>query len=203
MSGNGSLFVSSFAFIKISSIKILCFTFQVCIAVSHVVPFGEAKFNQQKALFSLNQTNSRKGIPTIIVGDVNRFPEDEEQFNKSLKDYNLLEVKPNRLVIPYKNGEAYNITSKEDIGTFTPWPTDKIYIEKISTPLQQSRLDAHVYTDDRNLVEVCEAEVRAVMFQDISRPHSFPSTNFNKIRFILDRKMASDHMPIITRYKIK
>ena len=168
-----------------------------------MVPFGDVKFNQQKALLSLNKTNSRESIPTIIVGDVNRFPEEEEQFNKSLKDYNLLEVKPNRLVIPYKNGEVDNITSKEDIGTFTPWPTDKIYNEKISTPLQQSRLDAHVYSNDRNLVEVCEAEVRAVMFQDISRPQTPPRKGFNKIRYILDRKMASDHMPIITRYKIK
>ena len=186
-------------------IKILCFTFQVCVAVSHVVPFGEAKFNQQKALFSLNETNSRKGIPTIIVGDVNRFPDEEEQFNESLKDYDLLEVKPNRLVIPYeKDGEADIITSKEDIGTFTPWPVEeKIYNEKKSTPLQQSRLDAHVYSNDRNLVEVCEAEVRAVMFQDISRPETPPPQGFNKIRYILDQKMASDHMPIITTYKIK
>ena len=174
-----------------------------------MVPFGEAKFNQQKALFTLNETNSKKKIPTIIVGDVNRFPEEEEQFHKSLEDYNLLEVKPNRLVIPYEKEKDIDkkfdyITSEKDIGTFTPWPIEeKIYNEKKSTPLQQSRLDAHVYSNDRNLVEVCEAEVRAVMFQDISRPQTPPREGFNKIRYILDRKMASDHMPIITRYKIK
>ena len=174
-------------------------------AVSHVVPFGEAKFNQQKALLSLNETNSRKGIPTIIVGDVNRFPEDEEQFNEYLKDYHLLEVEPNRLVIPYeKDGEADIITSKEDIGTYTPWFVEqKLYNEKKSTPLQESRLDAHVYSNDHNLVEVCEAEVRAVMLEDISRPKTPPPQGFNKIRYILDQKMVSDHMAIITTYKIK
>ena len=189
-------------------IKILRFTFQVCVAVSHVVPFGEAKFNQQKALFSLNETNSRKGIPTIIVGDVNRFPEDEEQFNEYLKDYDLLEVKPNRLVIPYEKEEDIDkkfdyITSEKDIGTYTPWSVEKIYNEKKSTPLQKSRVDAHVYTDDPKLVKVCEAEVRAVMLEDISRPETPPPQGFNKIRYILDQKMASDHMAIITTYKIK
>ena len=178
-------------------------------SVSHVVPFGDVKFDQQKALFTLNRTNLRKRIPTIIVGDVNRFPEEEEQFNKSLEDYNLLEVKPNRLVIPYEKEKDIDkkfdyITSEEDIGTFTPWPIEeKIYNEKKPTPLRKSRLDAHVYTDDPELVEVCEAEVRAVMFYPISRPQTPPPQGFNKIRYILDRKMASDHMPIITTYKIK
>ena len=134
------------------------------------------------------------------MGDVNRFPEEEEQLNKSLEDYNLLEVKPNRLVIPYKNREADNITSKEDIGTSTPWPMDKIYNEKISTPLQQSRLDAHVYSNDRNLVEVCEAEVRAVMFQDISRPQTPPREGFNKIRYILEVKFGDFFEGFVTSH---
>ena len=165
-------------------------------AVSHVVPFGDVKKVQQNALFSISRKNSALSLPTILVGDYNRFPEEEESFLKQLDFYNVLEAIPSKLVIPGIDP----IETPEDIGTFTPWPNDRMYEAKIGHPMRESRLDLHAYTNNAKLIKLKSCRVQASMF---STPGPVTGTDkYNKVRYCLDRRMASDHLAIISSFEV-
>ena len=154
---------------------------------------------------SVNRDNLKNKMPTIIAGDLNRFPEESTKFEKQLRDYELVEAASTTLVIPNfpkskSNPNFTVITNYEDIGTFTPWPIDKIYEEKISKPMKESRLDVQLYTKNENLIKLESSEVKAVMF---ASPEKEPApTGINKTRHILNRKMASDHLVVICTYTV-
>ena len=164
--------------------------------VSHVVPFGEVKKHQQNALMSANLDNLRNKLPTIIAGDMNRFPEEAHHFRQQLNDYQLVEAEPTRMVIP----EFKVITNSEDIGTFTPWPIDKIYPEKIGKPMKESQLDVQLYTKNKKFIKLESSETRAVMFKE---PNEDPAPkDIDKTRHILNQKMASDHLALLCTYTV-
>ena len=164
--------------------------------VSHVVPVGDVKKKQQNALMSASSENLKSKMPTIITGDFNRFPEEVKQFQQQLEEYKLVDAVPTKMIIP-GYGE---IVKDEDIGTFTPWPIDGIYNEKIDKPMSVSRLDVQLFTKDTSLIKLKSSESRAVMFSDPNLDS--PKENVNKIRHILDRRMATDHLALICLYDV-
>ena len=182
------------------------FFFQVCVLTSHVCAFGDVKFKQHKALFSINNTNSQDEppIPTILVGDFNRFLNEQESFKERLTTYNLLEAKPKMLVIP---SSSENLTEKtfkddDDIGTFQPWPTDvEVYEDMLREPLSKSRLDVQLCTDNSRLIEVKDIYIRASMYKSL--PESKAPDGINAVRHLLNCTMSSDHLALVGSYEIK
>lgn len=170
---------------------------QVCVAVSHTSPFGDVKIKQQDAIFSLNCTDP--ATPTIIVGDLNRFQDEDSDFQRRLLKFNLNEAHLSKLLV---RSASQTIRSKykneSDIGTFMPWPVDAVYDEKRRESLSTSKLDVQLYTKE---LIVCEnAYARASMMHSSSAANQKDS---NEVRNQLDGKMTSDHIPIIGKYRIK
>nr|CAB3260736.1 uncharacterized protein LOC100175991 [Phallusia mammillata] len=174
---------------------------QVCVLVSHVIPFGKVKTQQQNALLSLSQKNmqSQPPIPTMIVGDLNRFYDEKEQFSEQLLEYHMLEAVPQQFIIPTETEEIR--LKGEDIGTFSPWPTDmKMYDKLLKEPISKSPLDVHVYTNDPSLIRNESVITYASMLKSPNRDP--PPDGRNPVRHMLDRRMASDHIAIIGRYSM-
>ena len=184
---------------------------QVVVAVSHVSPFGDVKVKQQNALFSLNSINKENSedeeakFPVIIVGDLNRFSDESDDFEKRLVDYNLIEVNIKKLIVPpAQKQEMKEYKKEENIGTFMPWPVDAVYKEKLKKPLSDTRLDVQLYTDDKSMIELKTAYIRASMMKE-NRNEPIPKTpdGVNRLRHFLDCRMTSDHIPIIGTYYIR
>lgn len=169
--------------------------------MSHVVPFGEIKVKQQNALLSLSPKNmlSHPVIPTVIVGDLNRFYDEKEQFAKQLLTYNTLEAVPQKLIIPREKEEI--VLYGKDVGTFSPWPTDvKIYEKILKEPICKSPLDVQVYSNDSSVITNESTVMYAAMLK--SPNEEPPPDGRNPIRHMLDKRMASDHIAIIGTYII-
>nr|XP_002131393.1 uncharacterized protein LOC100175991 [Ciona intestinalis] len=173
---------------------------QVCVAVSHVVPFGEVKYLQQKALMSLNIDNHKLDPPvsTIIAGDLNRFDEDKEIFQQQIKNFKLQELQFSKLVI--KHSQNNLIRTNKDVGTFNPWPVDKMLYEDksyMAQPMSYSKLDLQVCSND---MTIKQAEVHASMLKPPNLTE--PSPGVNEVRHILDKVMSSDHLAVLGEYEI-
>ena len=142
-------------------------------------------------------------IPTIIAGDLNRFFEEKDDFQKTLFEYNLKEAKSNKLVIPSSpNDQVFN--NEEDIGTFNPWPTDeRIYNVILNEPLGNSRLDVQLCTNNADLINVKDVYTRASMYRTPgSNPPVSSKEGLNHVRKLLHYTMTSDHLAIVGEYEI-
>ena len=179
---------------------------QVCVLVSHVVPFGDVKIHQQNALLSLSGENLKRKppVPTIIVGDLNRFWDDREVFDKQLQKYKVCEAKPKKLIIRHRHNEK-NIQEEfegRDVGTFSPWPTDSaVYERLLKEPISKSPLDVQLLTDDTSLIEEETTETYAAMMREPNK-HT-PPRGRDPVRHKLDKRMASDHLAILGKYQVK
>lgn len=175
----------------------------MCIAVSHVVPFGEVKANQQNALFSLNTTNMKltPPVPTLVIGDLNRFAEDDKQFQSQLLEYELKESVASKLIIPnIDDGKNLEFYEPNDIGTFTPWPVElKVHQLLIDQPLGESKLDVQIYSDC-DLIQREETVNKAAMTR---APNQEIVAGRDRIRHMIDKNMASDHLAIIGTYLVQ
>ena len=155
----------------------------------------------------MNEFNLAKNpkIPSIIVGDFNRFENENQDFQRRLKQYDLTEAKSNRLLIPDTDNTSYllEIRENENIGTFNPWPSDeKIHDEKMKEPLKNSRLDVQLCSDNGKLVTIKEVFTRASMFKEVADLSEKPKER-NDIRHRLHCNMASDHLAIVGTYEVK
>uniref|UniRef100_H2YQH0 Endonuclease/exonuclease/phosphatase domain-containing protein n=1 Tax=Ciona savignyi TaxID=51511 RepID=H2YQH0_CIOSA len=179
---------------------------KVCVAVTHVVPFGKVKYLQQQAMMSVNLENLQQAppIPTIIAGDLNRFWDESDVFDQHLEKYKLQELNPTELVIKYGTTEMKYL--KGDVGTFTPWPVDSVLYNDTSymkNPMEKSRLDVQLCTtstSSMDLISIIRAEVHASMLLS-PNTNAEPNPNIDKVRQILDKTMSSDHLAILGVYK--
>ena len=162
------------------------------------------KKKQQNALFSINPINLNKNpkIPSILVGDLNRFKDEDKDFQQRLKDYRLVEAKSNKLVIPnLKNSLGPQTFYDKNIGTFNPWPTDrKIYSKLLNEPMENSRLDVHLCSDDENLIKIKTIYTRASMLKNSNSVQKWH--NIDPVRRLLNSTMTSDHLALIGVYEI-
>ena len=184
----------------------ILYTIQVCVLASHVTPFGDVKVKQQNSLFSINQINLNLPSPTpsILVGDYNRFADEDEDFQNRLKIYGLVEANSTRLEIPIPQAKSKTYKNKQDIGTFNPWPSDSnIYEEKLREPLSNSRLDVQLCTDNPAMILVKDVYTRASMYKVPEKITTEERENVNDVRRLLDCTMTSDHLAIIGEYVIK
>ena len=168
----------------------------VFVAVSHVLPFGEIKSKQRASLFSL--TDVSKGTPLVIVGDVNRFNEEEDHFTDQKREYDMHEPDLSKLLI-YKNGEiTKTITEEKDIGTFNPWPTDvSVYDRLRKEPLKNSRLDLQLFNGKHFKNHYLHAVATCLLDLNEDQP---PHKDLDKTRYMLDRRLASDHIGLLGCY---
>ena len=169
--------------------------------LSHVVPGNfTTKKTQWKALFSIGPENTELSWATLIIGDVNRFSDDKEKvFDDCLKEFDLDEAVPTELVIP---GYQKIITKDEDIGTFSPWPNEEIYADKMKRPLKESRLDAHLYSKTEKLVKK-SVIVRPSLLDKYVYNNEPPPEGVDPVRHLLDKRMVSDHLAIISCFEVK
>ena len=138
-------------------------------------------------------------MPTIIVGDLNRFSEEKEVFDKQLQKYEVREAKPTKFIIRHETHDQE--FRGKDVGTFSPWPTDqKIYQWLSEVPMSESRLDVHLLTDDHTLIREKTTEIYAAMMKEPNE--STPPKGWDPVRHKLDKVMASDHLAILGTYVV-
>jgi len=166
------------------------------LAVSHVLPFGDIKSRQRASLFSLRDIS--QGLPLVIVGDVNRFDDEEAHFTDQKKEYDMHEPDLTKLQI-YKDGQVIKtITDDRDIGTFNPWPTDvSVYDRLRKEPLKNSRLDLQLHNGKHFKSEYLYAVATCLLPLNEEPP---TEKDYDKVRFMIDRRLASDHIGLLGSY---